>query len=228
MENNLIANALKNVAEKASISHDNGTYGESYKCYLYDAEAFLTKEQREKDSEIAFAKLLGANIEKLQKLRQERDTLPNEGGNLIFKVVGEPLEVKSTYLISTFSGGVRKSANFSVQSDEIKVPIDIANSDLITQTELDEEYKDANGEPVKAIMLHLDKCMLDAFGDEYNKDGTIWRPKHIKVCIISRRAMQIDYKANSYIMNNAKRFKGSLSDAQFKDMFGDINPFTTK
>ena len=44
MENSLIANALKNVAEKATTSHDNGTYGKSYKCYLYDVEMFRCKE----------------------------------------------------------------------------------------------------------------------------------------------------------------------------------------
>ena len=153
------------------------------------------------------------------------DALPNESGNLIFKVI-TPLEIESTYQISVVLGGVRKSAKFSVHSDEIKVPIDIAQSNLISQTELDEEYEDAQGNPVKAIMLHLDKCMLDAFGDEYNSDGTIWRKKHIKVCSVSRRSMQIVSKANSYLMQNAKRFKGSLTDAQFKDMFGDINPFS--
>lgn len=225
MENSLIANALKNVAEKATTSYDNGTYGKSYKCYFYDLEVFMTKEKREKEKQIALATITGASSEQLEKLREEMDALPNESGNFIFKVI-TPLEIESTYQISVLVGGVRKSAKFSVQSDEIKVPIDIAQSNLISQTELDEEYTDAKGNPVKAIMIHLDKCMLDAFGDEYNSDGTIWRKKHIKVCSVSRRSMQIVSKANSYLMNNARRFKGSLTDAQFKDMFGDINPFS--
>ena len=229
MKQSLVSNAsvkkaLENIAAKSSTAFDNGSYGKSYKCYLFDVETFVSKEKKALELEIAKESLFGTP-EKIAELRKKMEDIPHEGGNLLFKLL-EPIEVESTYQVSAYIGGQRKTGRFSVKSDIIKVPLDIAASELISQEELEDDYEDVNGDKVKLITIHLDKCMIDAFGDEFNADGTIWRKKHLKVVSVSRRSMQIAAKANNYMMKQAMRFKGSLSDSAFKDMFGDINPFT--
>lgn len=215
---------MQNIAAKASTAFDNGSYGKSYQCYYWDKEVFVPKQKKDLEVKLAAESLFGSP-DKIAEIRKQMEEIPNESANLIFKLLS-PIEIESTYQISAYVAGVRKTARFSVTSDEIRIPLDIAMSDLISQETHEEMYETIDGEESPLITIHLEKCMIDAFGDEFNKDGTIWRKKQLKVVSVSRRSMQIAAKASNYMMKQAMRFKGSLSDAAFKDMFGDINPFT--
>jgi len=218
--------ALENVSAKSSIDHDNGTFGRSYKGWFYDQEVYeLGKDKAAHTKELAEAVLAGD----FAKVGELHNTKPDgeKKVNIIFKLF-EPITIDSTYQIRMNVQGKKISEKFSVTVDTIKIPLEIAQSDLVSATELDLDCETAGGEQTKAIELSLDKCMIDAYQAKKNWDGTVWLAEYVKVVAISRRSLQILGVAENALKNEARKAHGILSDAKYKEVFGDFNPYAVK
>lgn len=149
-----IQEALKRIAQRNSIQHDNGTFGQKIRCSLFSVEEQHSKEADEIMKIIISKKFQGMDYT-AESLALGK--LPTPKGMMVFKLT-EPMYVKGSKVINYNGKNISPEIRDCI---EIYIPQDIIDMNLVEYEETDEKAIDVQGQEVPVIELDLKRCLID-------------------------------------------------------------------
>lgn len=151
-----VINAIKKISEEQTILHNNGTYGISFKGYIYKQDILSNPEMLQLEKELTVAKLRN-DFTKMEELDKKRADLPKSQMMFIIRL-DNPIPVLNGTKIIEYGG----TQGFKKMNNVTEVSIRQSLLDKLSVEEITGELReDCTGAKVPLYNFTLDKLMVD-------------------------------------------------------------------
>ncbi len=183
-----VINAIKKVSEEQTILHNNGTYGMSFKGYIYKDDTLITPEVLQLEKEIVVAKLRNNQIE-MEALEKKRAELPLAQKMFIIRL-DNPIPVLNGTKIIKYGG----KSGFKTMHNVIEVSLRQTLLDKLSVEEIPGQMReDSTGSLVPMYNFTLDKLMIDVYYGKARSGKFLGSPDRAILTDISFQSMQLAY-----------------------------------
>jgi hypothetical protein len=198
-----VKQVLEQVALETSITHNNGTAGQTLTGYIYDSEESDDPERLEVEKQMWVA-LRAKQLEQVKLLQAKLLTLNKTRKTLIFRLL-EPIPK----LVGT-KIAYKENKSFQPSMDNVetfRIPEEVIDLGALEYEETDDVMPDRYGKDTAVIKLTLKACMLDV-----KESQQLWNnqivPAHAYLTVISARSMQLVGKILSQEDSKNRRLFG--------------------
>lgn len=215
---NIVAKALSRIQEKRLFADDNGTLGQTYRCFVWDNDIVMDKKYAPLEKERAFAAFNGDNdeVERIEKLIE---ALPKPSINFVFKLL-EPIGTVPSTKVFPYKG---KNLPLNAKNVEyFYMAQDVLEGKYYEMKETGEKAISRDGTETEVIDLTLTRCILDVAEAKYNLDGKMWRPERVWATNVSLKSLQVVGKMMASEKQAIGRLRGVVSEEEFKKMMDDL------
>lgn len=210
----IVAKALSRIQEKRLFSDDNGTNGETYRCYVWDSEIVKDKKFSKLEKERALAAFAGDAVA-VERLEAEIAKLPAPTVNFVFKLVS-PIGVVNGTKVFEHKGHIKPLVARGVE--EFSMAQNVMEGKYYTMKETGEMATAANGEQTEVIDLTLTGCILDVAEAKYNENGKMWRPERVWATNVSFKSLQVVGRMLYKEKQAIERLRGVVSEAEYAEL----------